>query len=364
MRAFRIAALAGTALAVAIAVPSSADAAARSWHVRATPQIKNGEMNSVLTFSRSNAWAFGGSGEASSMKPLAYHWNGKSWRSVTVPGLHGWLTVSSAVSASDIWVVNSPGEAGDGTEAVLHWNGTKWSVSKKGFAGHPTSLAAISRSNVWLFGAPGADQGSGTWHYNGKTWTRRYPPFYPGAASAVSASNIWAVGRGKSGDSRTVGHYNGKTWSTTTLSKVLPADSADGLHGVSLRTVRATSAKSVWVAGYFDVNNRQVPLLVHWNGTAWHRISVPGTGTLDDITPDGHGGLWFSRMSWSGTSNTTAIIHRSAAASWTTATVTGMGGKSLLVVGGLARIPGTTTMWGAASLHTLYANPSGVILSY
>ena len=50
--------------------------------------------------------------------------------------------------------------------------------------------------------------------------------------------------RSKSGNSRTVGHYNGTTWTTTSLTGVLPSGA------VSLTSVRASSANSVWVAGY------------------------------------------------------------------------------------------------------------------
>jgi hypothetical protein len=368
MRSPRTALTAGAIAAVATVVPlSSADAATRTWHIGAAPQLTDGVVNSTLAFGPKNAWAFGGTGNhyTVTMAPSAYHWDGKSWRAVTLPKVIGWVTASSATSPSDIWAVTRTADLFDGYVYILHWNGKKWSVSKGNLFGSLAGVLALSRTNVWVFAVPSndprGDPDPGIWHFNGRTWTRTYPSFELTAASKVSATNAWAVGRRLTGAySPVVAHYNGKKWTTDTLSKVLPHGNSRDDPYVRLTAIRASSAKSVWAAGVSETETSSVPILVHWNGKAWHRISVPGSGELRAIASDGHGGLWFSE--YDSILRKGSLLHRSAKATWVRAAVTG--GGSLGPVNSLSLIPGTTKLWGGGQLVRTDYSTTGVILSY
>lgn len=213
---------------------------------------------------------------------------------------------------------------------------------------------------MWLFGAPGADSGSGTWHYNGKTWTRLALSFAPSRASALSATSIWTIGRGANGDTRTIGHYNGKTWRTVALRSLFPADSST--YRISLQGIYAVSAKSVWVVGHILTPNTWTPVLLNWDGSAWHKVYVPGTGQLQNVAPDGRGGILVSRSLISPIVIGPDIVSdRSASGRWTTLTVSGNGNRNALV-SGFTPIPGTTSVWGAGVLRTVAGSDGAIYL--
>jgi hypothetical protein len=125
------------------------------------------------------------------------------------------MSAASVVSASSVWAATETN--GD----ILHWNGSQWSVAEQepGSAGLlSTGITAIGDSDVWAFGCSGLGPGTGTWHFDGQTWT-----LVTGSAvglvsaSAVSASDIWGIGAtstGPCGDMLT--HYNGTSWQPVT----------------------------------------------------------------------------------------------------------------------------------------------------
>jgi hypothetical protein len=95
------------------------------------------------------------------------------------------------------------------------------------------------------------------------------------AVSVLSPSDAWAVG-----DSATVLHWNGTSWAPVTIPG-LPA-------AVSLSAVDALSSSDVWAAGFADAGTPFSPettLIVHWNGTAWKRVSAPGSFKPESLSP-------------------------------------------------------------------------------
>jgi hypothetical protein len=283
-----------------------------------------------------DAWAFGSTNLAGAPAPgvpVAEHWNGTKWSASPLPsGLHSEINAASVVSASSVWAVTET----DGD--IAHWNGSKWSVAEAepGSSGLlSTGITAVSDSNVWAFGCSGLGPGTGTWHFDGHTWT-----LVTGSAvglvsaSAVSASNIWAIGstsRGPCGDMLT--HYNGTTWQPVTV----PA-----LTGLLFSDILALSSTNVWaIAGNGNGGQAQ---LVHFNGTTWTSVKAPYSGmTLDFFAPDGHGGFWLdgsSRLS------KTSVLHYSASGQWSRIGLTSGS------MGPIALVPGTRSLWGVGSVAT------------
>lgn len=332
------------ALAGAQAAPAGA-ATAPGWRmVSATDFPGSAQEGSgygaVVAPSASDAWAFGGTDQASGNgTPVAEHWNGKTWSPSALPsGLSGWISAASAPSASDIWAVSQL------NGYVLHWNGSSWSVAKRWTQTSPypsafTGITAFSATNVWVFGGVvnGLTPlvGFATWHYNGKTWTK-----VTGQgrnivqASAVSASDMWGIG-GYLESENQVDRYNGSTWQAVSV----PSYMTDGE-----RYVFAQSAASVWVDGQ-DTSTGQ-PELMRWNGKSWAQVSTdaPAGSQLDAIASDGHAGI---NVIASSTDSTQCwVLHRSSSGTWTrTALTTGA------EIASLVPIPGTTSSWGAGTLY-------------
>ncbi|MCP2343009.1 hypothetical protein [Actinomadura rupiterrae] len=327
--------------AAVVALPTSANAATHGWRVTQTFRGATSlSVGPVSIASRKDGWLFGVAYRIHHVHPadvpVSYHWNGSRWKYVAMPkNLDGFVADVSIRSASDAWAVSGPGETGgEGPNAVLHWNGKRWSIVKRDLPGFADSINAFSSKNVWVFGAPGANKGSGTWHYNGRSWKRvKTGTFLPGQTSATSSTNLWARGRdsapGK--DMKTVARFDGRKWTIMTL-------------GVPVWSLKAESPQSVWATGC-QYEAKQPNSLLHWNGRSWKRMAAPGAKCLGDVTPDGQGGLWFVSQD---AKRNSVLVHRTKAGKWSTVRVPGS--KAGVFVDGLARVPGTTTIWGASTV--------------
>ncbi|HEY2506251.1 MAG TPA: hypothetical protein VGI58_07025 [Streptosporangiaceae bacterium] len=316
------------ALAISVAVPAFA-ASSPGWRRVATIHFGAAgtapEFDAVAPLTSSLAWAVGGLGQAGA--PRAYRWTGSDWKASALPaGLKESLGAISAPAANDVWAISGLGDY------ILHYNGSKWSVSKRfSVFGELTGVTALSSSNVWVFGNSGAFPGLGTWHYNGKTWTKATAAtnLGIGSATAVSPQNMWAEGSTTVGQD-SIFHYTG-TWSQV---------KASALSGLSFSAILAKSATNIWVAA----NAGTKSYVVHRTTAGWRRFSVPWVVNLSDMTTDGNGGFWFAGR---GPGEESWALHRSAAGRWS---------RTLLARGsfvpGIARIPGTASVLAVGSVNT------------
>jgi hypothetical protein len=282
--------------------------------------------NAVVATSKSSAWAFGGSNVAGGNDlPVAAHWNGRAWTASALPaGVSDEIIAASAPAANDVWAVSFDGGW------VLHWNGSKWLVAKHFKAtGEITGITALSPTNVWVFGASGMGPGLGTWHYNGRSWSK-----WQGNAvglqngSALSAANIWALGGTKAPFS-TIMHYTG-AWHPVTAS---------ALAGLQFGRIAALSATNVWATAFVAGGSQEVPYLVHFNGK-WTRYKLPWPLSPGQaLASDGQGGVWLTATSSSGE---IYFVHRTAKGVWSRTPIVSPGKG---VVDGLAHIPGTSSLW-------------------
>jgi hypothetical protein len=321
------------ALVVGAALPAQAASSPgwrRSASVRFGAASTNSEFLAVAPLSSKVAWAIGGINDvAQTGKPAAYHWTGKAWRPSALPtGLKGVLTAISAPSAKDVWALSNPGGY------ILHYNGSRWSTASKRFTplvAQITGITAFSPSNVWVFGGSGAIPGVGTWRYNGKTWQQDKTATNLGieSASALSAANMWAIGSVMvGGDS--IFHYTG-AWHQA---------KASALSGLHFTDIQALSATNVWATAN---NGAAKWYLVHMTRRGWSRITVPGATDVFRLASDGHGGIWLTAQI---SPSTAWVLHRSAAGHWIRTLLTSSGSAS-----GIARIPGTTSMWATGSVR-------------
>jgi len=150
------------------------------------------------------------------------------------------------------------------------------------FAGRLYGAAATSAGNVWAVGLNGCC--GLIIHFNGSTWTQdpvSPTGFFDGVA-AVSAKDAWAVG-GTSwfGTDPMIYHWNGTVWTKVTV----PAPSAGGF----LTSVTAPSAANAWAVGATgggpgDGNGPgEDALIYHWNGHRWTRVPAPAPGPASQL---------------------------------------------------------------------------------
>jgi hypothetical protein len=331
--------LAGGLLAGTPAAALAAGHAASStgWRVVLTARFgaasdKSG-FDAVLAHS-TDAWVFGGTNFSGAGSPVAEHWTAGKWQVTPMPtGLSSWITAASSVSLKSVWAVGRLGGY------VLNWTSTGgWSqVTSGGWKTGTqfTGITAITQQDVWVFGASGTKTpGAGTWNYLNGKWVQ-----YTGVggdiyqASALSATSIWAIG-GVSGSRNAVLTYDAttNTWQQIT-------DPA--LAGLTFNFVWAQSPTSVWVGGSIVQSGILKPKLVHWNGSKWTRIAVPGAVAPTSITADGGGGIWVVANPSSGAAS---LLNRSATGQWSTVQVSFNTNQRIEAV---ARVHGSTAVWGA-----------------
>lgn len=116
--------------------------------------------------------------------------------------------------------------------------------------------------------------------------------------AAVSPNDAWAVGgafdRTREEFSTLIEHWDGTSWS------IVPSPNVGKLDNLLLG-VAAASADNVWAVGMRSKMIHgvfvPVPMTVHWDGSSWSVVPVPGRGTppngvLDGILAIGPNDVW------------------------------------------------------------------------
>ena len=246
----------------------------------------------VAVMSARNAWAVGADLVAPDTQfsaPLLAHWDGRSWTEITSGALplHGYLTGITTFKGG-AWAVGASGTHPNGTPGlhkplIMRLTGSSWTrapySNKSG--GHLTAVAASSPANAWAVGSVMDDAGDGAQlivHWNGWTW-KRVPSPSPGggpttgpvvgpdnrlaAVSATSATSAWAVGWGSTRGlvyAPVILRWNGRSW------KHVHAPDPSG--GGFLDGIWIGPSGRAWAVGYTE--DQLLPLLEHWDGSAWH----------------------------------------------------------------------------------------------
>lgn len=269
-----------------------------------------GSAQSLSMLSSRDAWisAFGPIGSQ-----LVLHWNGSSIGSpAQVPefplALANWAFSQfggpgSFDSDTDGWVLATPtifafnGVASIGT--AEHWHGGRWTMTplavspQPGTEGvKPNAVAALSPSSAWAVGGfyaagPGIPAGTSpigalVEHWDGTSWdivpnpASAQPSATLNGLTVVSSADIWAVGyqAGSGSDSIVplVEHWDGTRWS---VIRVPAGNQRSGLFAVS------AAGGQVWAAGdqtEQGTADTAVPLIEHWDGTAWTVQHLPDVG--------------------------------------------------------------------------------------
>lgn len=118
--------------------------------------------------------------------------------------------------------------------------------------------------------------------------TKYTAPGYLYAVAAAASNNAWAVGSAGNGDEDKILllHWNGSAWARVTRPAVLTG--AGSLSGITV-----VSAKDAWAVGSAGRDTDPRSLLLHWNGSAWSQVTSPAPvahAVLSGVTATASGG--------------------------------------------------------------------------
>ena len=204
--------------------------------------------------------------------------------------------------------------------------------------------------------------------YNGHAWTSATLPGDALAVSPLSATDMWAWGPttktlGRSTPVVDAMHWNGRSWSTLAVPRYVVSG-----HRAIVQQLVATGPSSLWAVEGLAVNRgpaglrRRAPSSrtgTVISGSAGRDKPVTGQGGL---AGDGHGGVWLQAVK--GTTGPDEFLHYSGGRLAAVPEPTALTGLTTSV-SGMALIPGTTSLWAAASLSPGSAGlDDGAILKY
>jgi hypothetical protein len=191
-----------------------------------------------------------------------------------------------------------------------------------------TSVSADSASDAWAVGSYLSDvtgiRDTLILHWNGTAWSR-VPSPSPGSrfnvlngVSAAGPGNAWAVGfyrNQAAGALPLILHWNGTAWSRVTAP-------ASGLPDTELNGVSTVSGRAAWAVGFAGTpaTGQFGTLILRWNGTGWTRAASPDPSPQDSflrgVTATAGGGAWAVGSYARGTTLRTLVL-RWSAPSWT-----------------------------------------------
>jgi hypothetical protein len=176
-------------------------------------------------------------------------------------------------------------------------------LTNQNFNGILNATSAVASNDVWAVGTvgtganPSAIQNSEPLieHFNGGSWSvvKSPIPKFGGELNAVVAlasNNVWAVGQMNSTSTAgnfpiaipLIEHWNGTAWS------IVASPNPDPVLGTQLLGVTAVSANNIFAVGTEDT-------VEHWNGMKWSTVSSPAFspgGTLNGISVGSSTDVW------------------------------------------------------------------------
>jgi hypothetical protein len=282
-----------------------------TWAIMPTPSMGSpySDLSGVACTASNDCMAVGTYYAQSVQRylPLAVHWDGSSWATVSVQNSDSWkeslLSGISCTAGNSCTAVGSFTDAsGSGVTLVEVWDGTGWTMqtSANPPAGPTADLQGVSCpvSNACTavghtLASDGFTEATLAEGWNGSSWTIQSTPAAQSRLSGVScttSTRCVAVGHQPS----IAEVWNGSSW---TLQNV-PAP--QGGTFISLMAVSCTASNDCTAVGS-DSNSTgtKVTLTEHWNGTSWAIRTSPN--------PLGVGGAQLFGVSCTTSSACTAV---------------------------------------------------------
>ncbi|MFD7032513.1 hypothetical protein ACFWAR_31275 [Streptomyces sp. NPDC059917] len=281
LRAAAVTAVVGVALAAA-----PANAAAPVWETLSQPVAGEGGAY-ILPLDAQNAFAKTRRGTCGSCRLSEKVWQktGNAWKELTPPA-DASVTTLTATATDDLWAIGRK-DTSTGVFRIHHYDGTRWSGNLNPDTRNLEFQAAeaVGRKSLW---AVGNSRAGGRWtpvvtHWNGTSWNTTTFDQFSGDLAAIDVraeNDIWAVGHRDAGGTANdrfqalALHFDGTRWTEVPVPGTAKVSTL-------LQEVRSNGPDDVWVSGsVLDERGQGAPLtgayVNHWDGTAWTRRDVPG----------------------------------------------------------------------------------------
>ena len=141
------------------------------------------------------------------------------------------------------------------------------------------------------------------------------------------------------------------------MRSLLPAKQL--LNDPALTGIFEQSRHSVYAIANGQLQDEGGPLVIlHWNGSAWSKVAGGnfGFGELQQVSSDGHGGLWLPMPGFGGQKS--YVLHYSGG-HLTQAALPG--GPTRITLDTLALIPGTSDVLAGGDTHSASDPGTGVV---
>ncbi|WP_157963840.1 hypothetical protein [Actinocorallia populi] len=316
----------------------------------------DGVASRIIMTGAKSGFAFFVGGEP--QKPLAYRWNGRTWRSTPLPG--GFddalnLEVEAAASGpSNVWTLMSThdGNYGEARSRVVRWDGRRWSKARSFPGMLLEQIAVTGGKDVWVFGTDTRAKKDKAWHYDGRAWRAKTVPGPQASHLMVrsGAGRIWAIDWFSG---RRLFRWTGTRWKAV---KVTLPGGASRWETTSLDvqgervTVGFSTKRSTEDGTPLSGESR----IVSGNGHRW-RVEKPGPArpkVLQVAVPDGRGGMWALGSDPAGFNEPDRLYHRTAKGRWKTRALPY--GNLNTRPDDLTRLPGSTRLIGVAGTYLVH----------
>lgn len=307
--------VAATALGCAagtVAVAAPAHAAA--WTDVPSAALKyDGTLDRVDFGAKNAGWAVGAAGNIFGPQAKIMRWNGSSWVADTSPASFTPTDVAVA-DANNAWII---GYSLFGTTS-LHWNGTKWNQVPYPLVGFPTAVSAAPDGTAYSIAGIDAASGgpSAILRWTGSGWVDPQVPLPPSssitAVDVRSKNDVWLAGTTASAGASVTGlvmHFNGSTWKRIDVPGNMGVPAFQG----TLHRIVANSPTNVYVLRVRQ--NAQISnAILRYDGSSWQTINTPLNAAGIGLSSDGANGVVMLPIT---TGNRSQYMHYNGS-SWTT----------------------------------------------
>jgi hypothetical protein len=276
-----------------------AGAGCGAWRIDAVPSGSDSDrfLFGVGASSDADAWAVGSTRRpGGGARALALHWDGGRWRPVATPSAgpgDQFLNAVAVVSPSDAWAAGLwRGPDDVARTLVMHWDGIRWAIvdsPNPGDGEHVlASASAGGAGDVWFAGTSrlGSTFRSLILHWDGERLRATYPArgVAPagesiGAVSSVGSTALAVGGRalGNGGADPLVLRWDGAAWHEDGAGLT-------GEHGTILAGVAASPSGTAWAVGSYPGIGTTAGFAAGFNGSRWTAFGRHPLGTGDSLS--------------------------------------------------------------------------------
>lgn len=200
-----------------------------------------------------NAWFVGTKWNGEADRPIAQHYDGRTWTTMPLPAT---AESVSALSANRIWAI---GLSDKGTVVAMRWNGTAWRQSPLPLPSlppdvrvRPADIVAVRPGEVWASGQLVRHEGlpgALLWRWNGLRWARARidaPEETLSRLAPDGQGGLWIVSQGTR-PSASLLHYGSGRLLSREPAPVQPGTDA-GIEALAL----VPGTRSLWAAGVLN----------------------------------------------------------------------------------------------------------------